>query len=158
MKLIFSVLVTVGIYRLGKRKSSDRNWKWGLLSNKIIRNVLPIIFIGGNLLVLIFGAKPRDPGKIPRFWWPVSFFIIMAVSFLYWCSMIALSEKPNSQEQTLGKTIGLQIIIYNESEADITMPTEMLGPIEQSRLDGSRRRVDYKVSQSINIQTSLNLI
>ena len=116
-----------------------------IFTNKLVRYTLPLVFTAGNLIILIWGAKPRTPGKIPRFWWPVTFFLIIAGGVLYWACLVATRVKiiHRGKETTIGKVIGFQVKIYNETDG--VVPENMEEAIVQSRLDGSRRRVGYKV-------------
>jgi hypothetical protein len=121
-------------------------WEPEVITNKYVLWVLPVVFSIGNLIVLIWGAKPRDPGKIPRFWWPAIFFLIVAGSAIYWGAMMVTRVKVNKggKEQTIGSVIGFEVKIYNET--DEMVPLDMQEAMVQSRLDGSRRRVGYEVS------------
>jgi hypothetical protein len=121
-------------------------WEPEIITNKYVLWVLPVVFSIGNLIVLIWGAKPRDPGKISRFWWPVIFFLIAAGSTIYWGAMMITRAKVNKdgEKQTIGSVIGFEVKIYNET--DEIVPPDMQEAMVQSRLDGSRRRVGYEVS------------
>jgi hypothetical protein len=127
------------------------SWQPTIITNKWVLRLLPIIFALGNLVVIIWGAKPRTPGTIPRFWWPVVFFLIMAGSLIYWGIMMITQvelEKVSKkgEKETIGSLIGFQVRIYNEWDEGV--PQAMQEAMVQSRLDGSRRRVGYKASLS----------
>ena len=142
-----AVMVTFGLYRLTQRmRQTWPGWEPEIITSKHVLRYLPIIFIFGNLLILIWGAKPRDPGKIPRFWWPAIFFLIMGGSMIYWAAMMITRVRVNhhGKEETIGSIIGFEVKIYNESDEDV--PEDMQDAMVHSRLDGSRRRVGYQVS------------
>jgi hypothetical protein len=118
--------------------------------------MIPLIFTGGNLIVLYFGAKPHAPGIISRAWWPKTFFLIMLGSLIYWAvmRMTEITVKVvEEQRVTLGQKIGFEVIIHNET--DTTIPEEMEEAMVQSRLDGSRRRIEYKVSNLSRFSLSI---
>jgi hypothetical protein len=124
-------------------------WQPEIITNKWVFRLLPIIFAGGNLIVIIWGAKPRTPGTTPRYWWPVIFFFIMAASFIYWGIMMMTQvettiENKKGEKGTIGSLIGFEVQIYNETDDGV--PQAMQEAMVQSRLDGSRRRVGYKAS------------
>jgi hypothetical protein len=120
-------------------------WEPEIITNKYVLCYLPIFFIFGNLLILIWGAKPRDIGKIPRFWWPVIFFLIEGGSMMYWAAMRITGMRVYSRgkDRTIGSIIGFEVKIYNESDENV--PQDMQEAMVHSRLDGSRRRVGYEV-------------
>lgn len=120
-------------------------WQPTIFTNKLVRWTLPLLFLVGNLMILILGAKPRSPGKISRFWWPATFFLIIAGGVLYWACLVATQIKIRhlGKETTIGEVIGFEVKIYNET--DERVPANMQEAIVQSRLDGSRRRVGYQV-------------
>jgi hypothetical protein len=124
-------------------------WQPEIITNKWVFRLLPIIFGGGNLIVIIWGAKPRTPGTTPRYWWPIIFFFIMAASFIYWGIMMITQvettiENKKGEKRTIGNLIGFEVRIYNETDDGV--PQAMQEAMVQSRLDGSRRRVGYKAS------------
>ncbi|KAK5277398.1 hypothetical protein LTR40_010446, partial [Exophiala xenobiotica] len=152
--IIIGTMVTLGLYRLTARMQQTwPGWRPMIFTNKLVRYTLPVVFTVGNLIILIWGAKPRDSGKIPRFWWPVTFFLIIAGGVLYWACLVATQVKiiHRGKETTIGKVIGFQVKIYNET--DEVVPPNMEEAIVQSRLDGSRRRVGYQVRSPPQPQT-----
>lgn len=151
-----TVIVTLGLYRLpGHMRRTWPGWQPEVITNKYILWVLPIVFSIGNLLVLIWGAKPRDEGHIPRYWWPIIFFLIVAGSTIYWVVMMITGVKVNvrGEEKTVGSMIGFEVRVYNET--DERVPSHMEDAMVQSRLDGSRRRVGYKVRHAMCSPTNV---
>ncbi|KAL6252611.1 hypothetical protein RBB50_000330 [Rhinocladiella similis] len=145
--IIVGTLVTLGLYRLTSRMQQTwPGWRPMIFTNKFVLYILPLVFTAGNLIILIWGAKPRSPGEIPRFWWPVIFFLIISGGAIYWACMVATQIRINhrGKDTTIGEVIGFQVKIYNES--DEVVPPNMEEAIVQSRLDGSRRRVGYQFS------------
>lgn len=128
-----------------------------IFTNKFVLYILPLVFTAGNLIILIWGAKPRSPGEIPRFWWPVIFFLIISGGAIYWACMVATQIRINhrGKDTTIGEVIGFQVKIYNES--DEVVPPNMEEAIVQSRLDGSRRRVGYQVGSHSDGVGNVNL-
>jgi len=130
------------------------DWQPEIITNKYVFRFLPTVFAGGNLIFIIWGAKPRDLDTIPRYWWPIVFFLIIAGSFIYWAIMILIQVKikeldKDGENETIGSLIGFEIQVYNET--DESVPQAMQEAMVQSRLDGSRRRVGYKVSYTNTI-------
>jgi hypothetical protein len=124
-------------------------WQPEIITNKYVLRLLPIIFTAGNLVVIIWGAKPRIPGTIPRYWWPIIFILIVAGGFIYWSVMMITQVELDTvnkkgEKETIGSLIGFEVRVYNETDEGV--PQAMQEAIVQSRLDGSRRRVAYKVS------------
>jgi hypothetical protein len=95
--------------------------------------------------MLVFGARPKAPDTIPRYWWPITFFLIEAGAFLYWCAMVVTWVEVGSEKnrRTIGEIIGFKVNIYNET--DITLPETLQEDMMIARLDGSRRRLGYEV-------------
>lgn len=139
-------IVTLSLYRLpGRMRQTWPGWTPEIITNKYIFWVLPIVFSGGNLIVLIWGAKPHAPGTIPRYWWPAIFYFIIWGSAIYWCAIMItqIKLKKDGEDRTVGSIVGFEVKIYNEM--DELVPDHMQEAMVQSRLDGSRRRVEYKV-------------
>jgi hypothetical protein len=113
---------------------------------------LTIIFAGSNVPVLIFSARPHEEGKIARYWWPATFSLIVFGSFIYWCVMMLMTielgnKKREKTVKTIGSVVGFELRVF---KADDEMPQDASQALEesivQSRQDGSKRRVEYKVS------------
>lgn len=125
-------------------------WTLDFLSRKILLVTIPIIFFVANLLILYFGAKTHTPGRIPRYWWPIISFLVYFGAVLYWLvfwvlqNPIKSKKGRDSQPMTIGRYIGFEVIVYNETDAN--PPEEMRDALIQSRLDGTRRRTQYRVS------------
>jgi hypothetical protein len=95
-----------------------------------------------NLIVLIWGALPHKPKTIPRYWWPVTTILVFVGAGLYWLVFWVLLGTDKSGT-TRGEKIGFEIVVHNETDPDV--PGHMRVEVAQSRLDGSRRRTEYKV-------------
>jgi preprotein translocase subunit SecF len=129
-------------------------YKLQFLNYKPVLTLTIIFFIGMNLLAVIFGAKPHDEGKIPRFWWPVLFFIILAGSCLYWLVFWGLQQTLDHKTgTTVGQKIGLDVKVYEEDdendEMSAEMSAEMKADMVKAMMDGTRRRTQYKVSNGL---------
>jgi hypothetical protein len=148
-QLIFKVFVALALFCLERRMREQYNdyrltifrWKWILYT-------VPVVFALGNLLVLIFAAKAKIPGHIPRFWWPATFFLILFGSSLYWGAVMITRAKIvyGGESKTVGHMIGVEFIIYNQDDANI--PAGMKDSIAEAlaaKIDGSKRRVECRV-------------
>ncbi|KIW06544.1 uncharacterized protein PV09_02974 [Verruconis gallopava] len=146
--VLLSMAVAVGIWRLRRRMQlSIPGWTLDFLSRKIFLIGIPIIFVVINFLILVFGAKPHKAGTIPRYWWPVISFLVYFGAILYWFGFWILQRPIRHKENggqpiTIGQYIGFEIIVHNET--DENPPPEMREALLQSRLDGTRRRTQYK--------------
>lgn len=164
MQLLYDILTSSVFIALGTlwlRKCMEKmygGYKLHFLNHRPALILTVIIFIGMNLLAVIFGAKPRDEGKIPRFWWPVLFFIILAGCCLYWLVFWGLQQRPHTKsETTIGQRIGFDVTVYEEDDVNIKydeLSTSMKSSLDQARLDGTRRRTQYKVSRATNVSGS----
>lgn len=131
-------------------------WTLDFLSRKVLSVTIPIVFLCINLLVLIFGAKTHNPGSIPRYWWPIISFLVYSGAVLYWLGFwvlqkrISYKKEIDGQPMTIGRFIGFEVIVHNET--DVNPPEEMRDALRQSRLDGTRRRIQYKVSLVIMLR------
>lgn len=149
--------MTLGLYRLQARMRQTRpEWNYTILTNKPFRFALPVLFIGGNFINLYFGARSREMGKIPRFWLPAVFFLIMSGSLMYWSLMMLMRVEIPGTDLTIGKKIGFEVIVYNET--DDSFPGGMGDAMVQARLDGSRRRVAYTVSTCSSRHSFTNIL
>jgi len=66
----------------------------------------------------------------------------MGAGSLYWASLMGL-QMTFGGKHTLGYYIGFEIQVYNEE--DEAIPEHMRASMLEASLDGSRRRVSYKV-------------
>ncbi|KAF2191180.1 hypothetical protein K469DRAFT_696908 [Zopfia rhizophila CBS 207.26] len=149
--IIISTIAFVAFGLFGLKNRMREKWptyRPQILTSKWLYFSIPFIVAGGNFVILYFGAKPRDAGKIPRFWWPVSFFFIMGGSFLYWAVMMAtqIPVKVKGKKKRLGQIIGFEVNILKENKVNNEELDEtMEEAIVRSRLDGSKRRVRYRI-------------
>lgn len=124
-----------------------RNGEWQLsyLTHRPVLYCLATIFIGMNCVILVVSALPKTRGTIPRWWWPTITAMVLGGSFLYWSGFTALQmQNPFSPGQSVGATIGFEIIVHQEE--DETFPDKFSKLMVQARNDGSARRIEYKVS------------
>ena len=127
---------------------------WSFLKWYWLRIVVIVLFVGGNLLVLSLGAKSQVPGKIPRYWWPVTIASICFGSFFYWGVMRVLMIEYGTvingekRRKTIGTKVGFEIKVM---KADGRLPQEASQALEdaiiESQQDGTKRRVVYHVRQ-----------
>jgi hypothetical protein len=123
--------------------SETSDWKFAYLSNKGILYPVTFVFIGMNLLMVVITAMPETPGTIPRYYWPITVLACLAAGAAYWGGLTSLQLKFGS-ERTLGARIGFEVNIYNEGDEDI--PEDFRNIMADAFVDGSRRRVTYKVN------------
>lgn len=136
----------IGILRLAKRMrtlSDNADWQLRYMSSPFILYPVVTIFLGINMLMIVITAMSRRPGTIPRYYWVVTFFACVAAGALYWCGLKVLQLDFGSGT-TLGKRIGFEVNVWNEGDEDI--PDNLRDIMEDAVIDGSRRRVTYKVS------------
>lgn len=140
------VFLGIGILRLGKRMttiSETGTWSPVYMKNKFILYAVSFLFTGMNILMMVMTALPKDPDTIPRFYWPVTVAACIAAGSIYWGGLKGLQMKFGGQE-SIGKWIGFEVQVYNEGDENI--PEMMRNVMVDANLDGSRRRVSYKVS------------
>ncbi|OAL45369.1 amino acid transporter [Pyrenochaeta sp. DS3sAY3a] len=143
---IMMVFLGVGVFFLKKRMetiSDTHDWKPIYMSNKLTLYTVVFVFIGINLLMVVITAMPDSPGTIPRYYWPITVLTCVAAGALYWCGLKALQVK-FGEHRALGACIGLEVNVYNEGDEGI--PDNMKNIMADALIDGSRRRVTYKVS------------
>lgn len=153
--IFFSMWVALGLFGLKRRmRELDPRYRLTIFRGKWLLYTCPIIFALGNLLVLIFAAKAHNPGKIPRFWWPVTFFLILLSSFVYWGVMMITRKNVEwkGEQKTIGQLIGFEVLVYNRDTED--MPVEVKDSMAEAlaaKIDGSKRRVEIKTTGRIKI-------
>lgn len=128
-------------------QASKGNYRLDFLHKKPVLVFTIIVFIGVNMLAIVFGAKQHSKGKIPRFWWPVIFTIVFAASSLYWLVFWYLQQgiATKNGPTTVGRALGLEVKVYDDSDSAVIVPKEMEGALAQAKLDGTNRRTQYKV-------------
>ncbi|KAF2111931.1 amino acid permease-domain-containing protein [Lophiotrema nucula] len=148
--IFFSMWVALGLFDLKRRMHElDPRYRLTIFRGKWLLYTCTIIFALGNLLVLIFAAKAHQPGKIPRFWWPVTFFLILLGSLIYWGAMMITRKtiEWKGEQKTIGQLIGFEVLVYNRDTKD--MPEEVKGSMTEAlaaKIDGSKRRVEIKTT------------
>ncbi|KAF2730347.1 hypothetical protein EJ04DRAFT_567848 [Polyplosphaeria fusca] len=152
-QIFFSMWVALGLFGLESRmKEQYARYRLTIFRTKYILYPVPIIFAFGNLLVLIFAAKAKTPGKIPRYWWPITLALILLGSFMYWGVMMITRKKIRIKgvEKTVGEVVGFEVIVYNKDS--INMPATVKEDIAETlaaKIDGSKRRVEVRSSRWI---------
>ncbi|KAF2474440.1 uncharacterized protein BDR25DRAFT_122014 [Lindgomyces ingoldianus] len=148
--IFWSMLVAIGLWFLKSRMEEQFNeYRFTIFQRKWTVYTVPIIFALGTLLVLIFSAKPILPGKIPRYWWPATFFLILLGSFLYWSviRIVQIEVTYKGKIQTIGQIIGFEIIVYDKDT--INVPKNVKDSVAEAlaaKIDGSGRRVECRTS------------
>lgn len=122
--------------------SDSGEWKPVYMKNKFILYTVSLTFIGVNILMLVMTARPDIKGDIPRFYWAVAVVGSISMGALYW-ALLKSTQLKLWGNTTLGSKIGFEVQVYNEGDDDI--PVRMRALMEEANLDGSRRRVSYKV-------------
>ncbi|KAL9122154.1 MAG: hypothetical protein Q9187_001283 [Circinaria calcarea] len=136
--IIPSVFIGIGFFRLGKRMATRRRkaWKPSYLTNKYVGRAVATVYIGANVAVLVQGA--RAPAGIPRYWWFIVTVLVLTGSFIYWSGLRLL------QQPGIGRAVGLEVKVHYTHE--MTAPRDMDDAMRMAVGDGSRRRVEYKIS------------
>ncbi|KAL9044786.1 MAG: hypothetical protein Q9214_002099, partial [Letrouitia sp. 1 TL-2023] len=86
-------------------------------------------------------ARANDPGKIPRWYWPIALGAVIAVALLYWSALQCLGPWATLGEKSLGSIIGLKLDIYQQGDSDI--PEDMQFMMFEAREAGFRRGLKY---------------
>ncbi|KAF2230726.1 hypothetical protein EV356DRAFT_579747 [Viridothelium virens] len=151
-RIIITLFIAAGFLVLHTRM--DKDWKpqsW-LLRRVWLRFVFVVLFLGLNMLVVVYGPMQRlDNGEfsIDRMWWPCIFFIILAGSFLYWMLLTVPQWRKGKSGQVVGESLGFEVTVYRDTDSRDSWPTHMWGPMTQARLDGTGRRIEYKLSGNL---------
>lgn len=114
-------------------------WKPSYLTNKHVGRAIATVYIAANVAVLVQGA--RAPARIPRYWWFIVTMLVFTGSFIYWSGLRLL------QQPAIGRAVGLEVKVHYAHET--TAPREMDVAMRMAMGDGSRRRVEYKVSLAL---------
>ena len=148
------VFVAAGFLFLGKHMEPGWQPQARFLHPKIMRWIVVAIFLGLNLLVVVYGPKQRnigDPKNVDRMWWLYSFLIVLAASSLYWTILrIPQIQKGHDPQQTWGDTLGFRVTVYRVGDPSDQWPVYLRGTRTQAREDGTERRVEYQVSYYLN--------
>ncbi|KAL9078395.1 MAG: hypothetical protein Q9157_002690 [Trypethelium eluteriae] len=150
-RIIITLFIAAGFLVLHTRM--DKDWKpqsW-LLRRVWLRFVFVVLFLGLNMLVVVYGPMQRlDNGEfsIDRMWWPCIFFIILAGSFLYWMLLTVPQWRKGKSGQVVGESLAFEVTVYRDTDSRDSWPTHMWGPMTQARLDGTGRRIEYKARRS----------
>ncbi|KAI9709140.1 MAG: hypothetical protein M1820_003587 [Bogoriella megaspora] len=143
-QLMFALL-GVGLPRLQARmRLLNPTWKPTYLKNRAVMLVICFIFVSINIITLVIEALPATPGTTPRFYWPITIAGVFVVGVLYWGFLRLLQARGLKTQRTLGARLGLEVKVYEEGDDDI--PADMRGLLRDAARDGSRRRLQYKIS------------
>jgi hypothetical protein len=126
----------------------DSTWKPTYLKNKALLVFVATIFIAMNIVTLVMSALPHNPGQVARSYWPVTAVAVTATAILYWAAL-RLFQVNNKQGSSLGSKVGFQVHIYEDGDE---VPDDMKFPMYEASLDGSRRRLEYKVCSISSIR------
>lgn len=147
-------LVALGLpYLRSRMRSHTPNYRLNFFHFKPLLYVLLIIFVPGNILILIFAGKTTGQDKIPRWWWPATMACLLFGSFLYWAAMqilmirMSMVNESTGELKTIGDCIGLKVKVYHLDTED--MPSKVRNSMVEAfaaKVDGSHRRVQVKAS------------
>ena len=120
------------------------NWKPTYLTNTVSVVLVSGVFVSVNIVILVMTALPTVD-EVPNYYWPVTIVGFMAFGLAYWGVLRLLGVKGPTPggRMTLASKIGLEVNIYEEGDDNI--PEEMRFLMHEAALDGSRRRLQYKV-------------
>ena len=145
--LTYPVCLGIGLLRLKSRMQTlYPNWKPTYLTTRVSVMVVSGAVVSVNIVILVMTALPTG-GSVPNYYWPVTIVGFIGFGVAYWTVLKVLGVKgPKSGGRvTLGSKIGLEVNVYEEGDDDI--PEEMRFLMREAALDGSRRRLKYKVQQ-----------
>lgn len=158
--LLLSTLLTLliafvafGLVKLQKRMQSlpeHTDYHLTFFRNKALLYTVPWFFAIANLVVLGFAGSTHTPGKIARWWWPVTMVILIAASFLYWAGMRITMVQTNVVDEkggykTVGDFIGFKVSIYYQDNAPPGVKEDIDDKLA-AKIDGSKRRVVVETS------------
>lgn len=130
---------------------ANPSWKPTYLKNQIFTIFVSFIYVGMNIIILVMTAIPTGSG-IPGYYWTVSIIGFIAFGVFYWGVIRLLGVTPRpSGRRTLGSRLGLEIRIWEDGD---DVPDQMKPYMDLARADGSKRRLDYKVSPTISLAVS----
>ena len=144
------VFVAAGFLVLHRRMKETFEPQLRILRHVWLRFIFVILFLGLNMLVVVYGPKQRlNDGQfsIDRVWWPCIFFLVLSASFIYWLALTVPQLKGKKSGRTIGERLGFKVTVYRDVDPQESWPTYMWGPMMQARQDGTGRRVEYKVSR-----------
>lgn len=151
--LLIGLFVGLGIFKLRRRinhrksireRRNSSSWDFEFLRPTSLRTVVVIVFICLNLLAVIVSARPRTPGTIARFWWPVTVAATAAASSIYWFVLWSVQESGpvgKGRWRWLARWTGVRVRVYHGDEAVGTAYEEEM---KKARRDGTNRRVEYE--------------
>lgn len=139
-RLTSSVMLGIGFLRLKSRM--QRSWKPTYLTTKMSVFLVSIAIVSVNIIILVMTALPTS-GSVPNYYWPVTIVAFIGLGVAYWAVLRMLGVK--SPKWTVGSKLGLEVDVYELGDPGI--PPEMGLLMHHASLDGSRRRLIYKVRQ-----------
>ena len=146
--ILSSVMLGIGLLRLKSRmRTLYPNWKPTYLTTKVSVILVSAAVVSVNIIILVMTALPTS-GAVPNYYWPVTIVGFIAAGVAYWAVLRLLEVK--EPKRTLGSKLGLEVGVYEQGDEDI--PDEMRLLMHEAELDGSRRRLRYKVRQSCLFQ------
>ena len=97
-----------------------------------------------NIVILVMTALPTG-GSIPNYYWPVTILGFISFGVAYWAvlRLLGVGGPKLDGRMTLGSRIGLEVNIYEEGDDDV--PEDMRFLMREAVLEGSRRRLKFKV-------------
>ena len=135
------------------KTSHVEEYQLTFFTNKYLLKAFSFVFAGANIVILSFAAKEESPGKIARFWWPVTIVALIFVGFIYWAGIRLTTVKVkwhgkhgNARAVEIGDIIGFKVVVHND---DDRAPQEIKNDIAEklhSQIDGSSRRVKVETS------------
>ncbi|CAO2656259.1 Nn.00g050620.m01.CDS01 [Neocucurbitaria sp. VM-36] len=157
--VLVSIFVALGLLRLQKRMQclpNNSNYQLTFFRAKLLLYTVPIIFALGNLLILIFAGKTHITGKIPRWWWPITIFLLLLASALYWAGMrvtmikTSIKDDTTGDKKTVGDLIGFKVDVYYKDSDHVPPVVEKdIDEALAAKVDGSKRRVVVQTSGRI---------
>ncbi|KAF2099470.1 hypothetical protein NA57DRAFT_55435 [Rhizodiscina lignyota] len=145
---VMFVFLGIGLLRLEYRmRLYDDNWRPSYLKNKFVLIFVAAIFVGINIVILVITALPNDPGQVACFYWPVAIAGTVVFSVMYWGILRVFQPDNSKHRKALASRVGFEVNVY---ELGDEVPDDMRFAMYEAGLDGSKRRVQYKVSGPIS--------
>lgn len=94
-------------------------------------------------IMAAWGHKHTSTSKnpLPGWLWPAVILSVFAFGMLY--AAVIYASGALVWKQTLGRRLGFEILVHRPGDTNI--PQEMVAPLEESKLDGTRCRLSLHV-------------
>ena len=129
-----------------RMKTVNPNWKPSFLKTRISESLVAFLFCGMNMTMMVNTALPKEQGQVAAYWFPIVMAVVVGFCIVYW-GCIQLLHLKWGDHPTVGSRIGIEVTVYDGDDEDV--PDSMRGLIREASLDGSRHRLEWKVSLAV---------